>query len=302
LELARRNVPYHKYGGLRFLEFAHVKDVISILRVLENPRDDMAWFRVLQLLPGIGPGIASRAVSHMAGRGRDPASLSDFPAPPSARPGIAALVRLIGDLGPGRQAPPAAQVERIRVFYAPLLRELYENPAPRERDLDTIEQLAAAYRSRRSFITDLQLDPPTSTSDLAGPPSRDEDWLVLSTIHSAKGCEWDVVHLIHASDGCLPSDMATGTPEEIEEELRLAYVAMTRARNFLYVEWPVRYYHSWHRHTDRHTYAQMSRFLSPAVTATMEAVQEGAPEPGADAPPEARAGTSIAGRLRSKWD
>jgi DNA helicase-2/ATP-dependent DNA helicase PcrA len=300
MELARRNVPFHKYGGLRFLEFAHVKDVISILRVLENPRDDMAWFRVLQLLPGVGPGVASRAVNHMSEHGRDPATLSGFTAPPAARPGMAALVGLIGDLGAGRQ-PPAAQVERIRAFYAPLLRELYENPGPRERDLDTIEQLAAAYRSRRSFITDLQLDPPASTSDLAGPPSRDEDWLVLSTIHSAKGCEWDVVHLIHASDGCLPSDMATGSPEEIEEELRLAYVATTRARNFLYVEWPVRYYHSWHRHTDKHTYAQLSRFFSPAVLATMETEQIGPAEQGEDAPAPAPAGVSVADRIRSKW-
>ena len=139
---------------------------------------------------------------------------------------------------------------------------------PRRRDLEHIEQVASKYKSRRQLLTDLTLDPPNSTSDISANPLKDEDWLVLSTIHSAKGCEWDVVYVIHASDGCLPSDMATDNDREIEEELRLAYVAMTRARNFLYVTWPLRYYHRWGSFTDKHVYSQVSRFISDDVRAS----------------------------------
>jgi DNA helicase-2/ATP-dependent DNA helicase PcrA len=177
----------------------------------------------------------------------------------------------------------------------------YENPKVRARDIENLESIATGYRSRRSFLTDLQLDPPTSTSDLAGPPSRDEDWLVLSTIHSAKGCEWDVVYLIHAADGCLPSDMATGSKEEIEEELRLTYVAMTRARDFLYIAWPLRYYHRWLRYGDRHSYAQPCRFLTENVQAVLDPVRLDQSEPDDAAEPDA-ADDDIRARIRSRWE
>jgi DNA helicase-2/ATP-dependent DNA helicase PcrA len=147
------------------------------------------------------------------------------------------------------------------------------------------------------------LDPPASTGDLAGPPTKDEDWLVLSTIHSAKGLEWDAVYVIHAADGNLPSDMSTGTAEEIEEELRLTYVAMTRARDFLYVLWPLRYYtKSAGGMTDRHSYAQRSRFLTDEVVATMEKVAFSTGSQN-DATPGQRGGavTDIRARLRGMW-
>jgi len=150
---------------------------------------------------------------------------------------------------------------------------------------------------------DLQLDPPSSTSDLAGPPNLDEDWLVLSTIHSAKGCEWDAVYVIHAADGCLPSDMATGSEEEIEEELRLTYVAMTRARDFLYVTWPLRYYRKWLKHDDLHAYAQLSRFFTPAVRDCMELVHiagEGADADDRASDMEDR--RDLPRRVRDMWD
>jgi DNA helicase-2/ATP-dependent DNA helicase PcrA len=303
LELTRRNIPYHKYGGLRFLEAAHIKDMIAFLRIIENPRDEMAWFRALQLLPGIGPSTAARAITHVNNHDRDPASIRTFDAPPSARESIAGLANLIDALSEEKDMPPAAEVERVRKFYDPILKERYDNPTVRSRDLANLEQIASGYQSRSRFLVDLQLDPPTSTSDLAGPPAMDEDWLVLSTIHSAKGCEWDVVHLIHASDGCLPSDMATGSDEEIEEELRLTYVAMTRARNFLYVEWPLRYYHTWHRYTDRHSYAQRSRYLTDEVVATMDQVRLDQQEPDDEAAAGGHIdGKSVAERIRSKWE
>jgi len=174
------------------------------------------------------------------------------------------------DLVTAGEGTPAAQVQRIRSFYDDIMAQRYENPQARRRDLEHIEQVASGYKSRRQLLTDLTLDPPNSTSDIAANPLKDEDWLVLSTIHSAKGCEWDVVYVIHASDGCLPSDMATDNDKQIEEELRLAYVAMTRARNFLYVTWPLRYYHRWGSYTDKHVYSQISRFLNDDVRASCE--------------------------------
>jgi DNA helicase-2/ATP-dependent DNA helicase PcrA len=300
IELTRRNIPYHKYGGLRFLEAAHVKDLVAFLRIAENPRDEIAWFRVLQLLDGIGPAAASNAVKHVARNHYRADSISTFEAPPAAREAIKKLGRLIRDTTATGGKSPASHVERIRLFYEPILEKIYDNPVVRQRDLEHLEQIASGYRSRRQFLTDLTLDPPTSTSDLAGPPSKDEDWLVLSTIHSAKGCEWDVVYLIHASDGCLPSDMAAGSAEEIEEELRLMYVAMTRARDFLYVTWPLRYYHRWRSNTDRHSYSQLSRFLSRDVCATMDEVNLA--EDAFDDEGSAFYNHRIPSRIRSMWD
>jgi DNA helicase-2/ATP-dependent DNA helicase PcrA len=181
--------------------------------------------------------------------------------PPAARAEFGELRAALADCS-ARGMPPAAQVERIRGFYAPIFERIYDNPTVRVRDLEQLELIAERYRSRSRFITDLTLDPPNSTADLAGPPLRDEDWLVLSTVHSAKGCEWDAVHVIHAADGMIPSDMATGSAEEIEEERRLLYVAMTRARDDLDVYFPLRYYHRGKGLTDAHVYAQLSRFLA----------------------------------------
>jgi DNA helicase II / ATP-dependent DNA helicase PcrA len=302
IELNRRHIPYHKYGGLRFLEAAHVKDLLSFLRIVENPRDEMAWFRTLQLMDGVGPSTAANALQHLSGHQYDLASLRDFTFPPAARAQVAGFLGLLDDLAKPQEAGPAGQVERIRQFYNPILAKAYENPKVRERDLEHLEQIASAYRSRRQFLSDLQLDPPTSTGDLAGPPMKDEDWLVLSTIHSAKGCEWDAVYVIHAADGCLPSDMATGSREEIEEELRLAYVAMTRAKDFLYVCWPLRYYHKWHSFTDRHSYAQISRFITPEVKATMEPVSAPAHAPEDESASGGIRPGDVAKRVRAMWD
>lgn len=278
VELARRNIPFQKYGGLKFLEVAHVKDLLAVLRVLENPRDEMAWFRVLLLMDGIGPATVGRIVDHVSQHRFDPRSIRGFSAPPSARETMEALTALFDDLVPVGVANPAGQIERIRAFYDPILQEKYERPGMRSRDLVSLEQIASGYASRRQFLAELQLDPPNSTSDLAGPPMKDEDWLVLSTIHSAKGGEWDAVYLTHAVDGFLPSDLSTGSAEEIEEELRLTYVALTRAKRFLYVAWPLRYYHKWRPFMDNHTYAQICRFFSDEVLQSLELLALASPE------------------------
>ena len=301
LELTRHNIPYHKYGGLKFLEAAHVKDLIAFLRLLENPRDEMAWFRVLQLMDGIGPTTAANILQHVIDHGDDPRSVGSFTGPPPARDELKAFSDMIVELAPMGVKEPAIQIERIRKFYDTLLKKTYDNPGVRARDLISLEQIASGYKSRRKFLVDLQLDPPTSTSDLAGPPVKDEDYLILSTIHSAKGCEWDVVYLIHATDGFLPSDMSAGSEEELEEERRLAYVALTRARDFLYVSRPLRYYHRWYGLTNGHSYMQLCRFFTRNVLPTLETVDLVQPQR-PDFESFAEPTIDISERIRQMWD
>lgn len=342
VELARRKIPFHKYGGLKFVEAAHVKDMLALLRILENPYDALSWMRVLRLLRGIGERSARRILEELGvRRDRDagprplPPECADSPlrraiqrpprVPAGARAPFRELRRMLADCTgillsgvdkgghdegtgpepsgepppaagesptagggagagfppeaeprleaeshgspegrPQREPPLVAQLERIRRFYEPIFAETYENPTIRLRDIDTLQQIAGGYRSRSRFLTDLTLDPPVSTSDLAGAPYLEEDYLTLSTIHSAKGCEWDVVHIIHAADGNIPSDMALGDTEGIEEERRLFYVAMTRAKDMLYIYYPLRYYHRRSPTGDAHSYAQRTRFIRDA--------------------------------------
>ncbi len=273
IELAKRDIPFVKYGGLKFLEAAHVKDLLSFLRILENPWDELSWFRVLQLLNGVGAATARSVMSKLGVRrgtdddGRSPLDRlgTESPRlPTSARVEFAGLVAALHECAP-EAMPPASQIERIRGFYDAIFHRVYDNPAPRLRDLDQLAQIAGGYQTRTKFITELTLDPPLSTADQAGPPLLDEEYLTLSTIHSAKGCEWDVVHVIHAADGMIPSDMAAGSEEEVEEELRLFYVALTRARHSLYVYFPLRYYHRPGGMDDAHGFAQLTRFLPREV-------------------------------------
>ncbi len=272
VELSRRNIPFVKYGGLKFLEAAHVKDVLAVLRILENPYDEVSWFRVLQLLDGMGPSSARRFMEDLGvrqGVGSEPSPLRrllDGPpdVSPPAAPGVRSLRSTLHDCV-ASGAGAAEEIERITLFLEPALVSRYRNPRERMRDLEQLALLAGEYPNRARFLTELTLDPPSSTSDLAGPPLLDEDYLVLSTIHSAKGLEWEVVHVIHAADGMIPSDMATGSAEEIEEERRLLYVAMTRASEALHVYFPLRYYHRPRGLEDGHSYAQLTRFLPRSI-------------------------------------
>ena len=271
VELARRNIPFVKYGGLKFLETAHVKDTLSLLRVLENPFDEVSWFRVLQLPEGIGPATARRIMAQIGVRRQtedQPSPLVNLldqsvEVPRGAVEGMQALRSALRGCMDESLLPPAAQLERLGAFLEPVFARKYEAAAARTRDLEQLELLATSYEARGRFLSELTLDPPSSTGDLAGPPLLDEDWLILSTIHSAKGLEWDVVHVIHAADGMIPSDMATRDDDEIEEERRLLYVAMTRARDALHVTFPLRYYRRPRGLEDPHSYSQLSRFLAP---------------------------------------
>ncbi len=275
LELSRRNIPFHKYGGLRFVETAHVKDLLAFLRLAENPRDLMAGTRVLMLLPGVGPKRA-RALMDVLGSGAAPsfAAWADRPSPsPAATTAWEGLVALMTGIGGPHPGDLASQIKRIRLFYAPLLERLYDNARARILDLEQLEGLAARSPDRARFLAEIALDPPSYTEDLAGPPLLDEDFLILSTMHSAKGLEWDSVFVIHAADGNIPSDMATGRLEEIEEERRLFYVALTRAKDWLYVCYPLRYYTYPRTFSDIHGYAQLTRFLPEETRRLFEEVQ-----------------------------
>ncbi|MCA1696470.1 MAG: ATP-dependent helicase, partial [Actinobacteria bacterium] len=286
LELARRNIPFVKFGGLKFLESAHVKDLLCLLRILDNPRDELAWHRVLSLVDGVGPATLRRLVAELGVV--EATALTrllgeDCPRFPTAAQGdVAALRSALQDCASGALAP-AAEIERLIVACGVLFARKYPASAGvRLGDLEHLQMMASGYRSRSRFLAELTLDPPSSTGDLAGPPHLDDDYLNLSTIHSAKGGEWQVVHVIHASDGNIPSDMALGSPAEVEEERRLLYVALTRARDSLTVSYPVRYYLRRSQLDDGHTYGQASRFLESAaatfdVTSAGEAIVEDDP-------------------------
>jgi len=282
MELTARKIPFVKYGGLRFLEAAHVKDMVCLLRLIENPRDELAWFRVLQLVDGVGPGTARRVTGRVLQAdlplvGLDAAAHELAEEPQAA---LAALRETIVDCARLGPKTPGASVERARGWLDPAVTARYPNSGARVADLDQLGRLAAGSGSLRQFLSDLTLDPPSSTSDLAGPPHLDDDFVTISTIHSAKGCEWDVVHVIHVTDGHIPSDLATGNAETIEEERRLLYVAMSRARNQLYAYAPLRYHYRPAGRDDGHGFGQLTRFFTPPVLACMDSARSArGPEP-----------------------
>jgi DNA helicase-2/ATP-dependent DNA helicase PcrA len=279
MELTARKIPFVKYGGLKFLEAAHVKDLVCLLRLVENPRDELAWFRVLQLVEGVGPGAARRITAGLVNDRAPVAALGGAAASLGEEP--QAVLRSLAEAltesaGQGPESAGAA-VERARQWLDPVVAARYPNSGARLADLNQLGQMAAGRQSLRQFLADLTLDPPSSTSDLAGPPHLDDDFVTISTIHSAKGCEWDVVHLIHVTDGHIPSDLATGDAEAIEEERRLLYVAMTRARNHLYAYSPLRYHFRPAGRDDGHGYGQLTRFFTPGVLACLDSTQRSRP-------------------------
>lgn len=272
IELAARRIPFEKWGGLKFLEAAHVKDVLAFLRVLENPRDEVSWYRLMTLLPGVGDSTARSAVEHLAGAAWDPGALDTYTAPARARDAYRALTDLLAQLrrGPGGPGALAADVASIRRMYDDILRERYDRPEPRLADLDQLQTIAGSYPSRTAFLAALALEPPQSTQDLGFGADTEDDVLVLSTVHSAKGREWDAVFVIWAVDGHFPLARALGDDEQVEEERRLMYVAMTRARHHLAVTYPLNVYDT--RRGADYSIDQVSRFLDRGVRAGMHRV------------------------------
>lgn len=280
IELRRREIPFVKFGGLKFLEASHVRDFLALMRLIGNPRDELAWLRVIGLIPGAGEARITRAIEAV----RDSADGESIPAlvasaiQPLPTDGVEVLDALQVALGKcielaatdtalGERVGIGSQAEILAEFCAKAFPFRYGNPAPRLTDIANLTLVAAQAHSLEDFIADLTLDPPASTSDIAGPPHLDDDYLILSTIHSAKGGEWDVVYLIHAADGALPSDMALGSSDGVEEERRLAYVAVTRARRELHILYPLRFHHNRYRRDDAHSLALPSRFFNDAIDA-----------------------------------
>ncbi|MBT8085538.1 MAG: ATP-dependent helicase [Woeseia sp.] len=274
LELVRRNIPYVKYGGLKFLEAAHVKDLLSVLKWAENPRNEVAAFRVLKLLPGMGPAYARRCFEAMQIAGFSWQALAEFCPPAPAKAEWPSFCTLMSSLGGATldENQWQGQLTAVRHWYQPQLERIYDHAETRHADLEQLEQVSARYATRERFLTELTLDPPSASGDLSGDPFLDEDYLVLSTVHSAKGQEWKSVFVLNVSDGNFPSEFATGKPEAIEEERRLLYVAITRAKQSLHLMAPLRYHVTQQRRDgDKHVYGARSRFMTDRLMETVEA-------------------------------
>ena len=300
LELTRRNIPFVKFGGLKFLDTAHVKDILAVLRFVENPRDRVAGFRLLKLLPGVGSTSAMRVLDAIVGATDPVAALIELPAPPRAGLDWVPFVAMVRNI---RDATWPTDIEAARLWYQPHLERIHDEDAEvRQADLVQLEQIASGYPSRERFLTELTLDPPDATSDQAGVPLLDEDYLILSTIHSAKGQEWKSVFVLNVVDGCIPSDLGAGTTEELEEERRLLYVAMTRAKDDLHLMVPQRFFvHGQSMRGDRHLYASRTRFIPEAILPLFERtswpVSAGASRSVASQGPR----IDIASRMRERW-
>jgi len=301
LELVRRNIPFHKFGGLKFLEAAHVKDLLSLLRWQQNPRHRLAGFRVAQLVQGLGPASARRLLDAMEKSGDPTAARGDWRPPAGA---AAAWAELLACLQAMQCAAWPDMLQDALHWYLPQLPRLHDDAAPRRADLEQLARLAGAAPSREAFLADLTLDPPQATSDEAEAPHLDEDYLILSTIHAAKGQEWSAVYVLNVVDGCMPADVAAGNAAELEEERRLLYVAMTRAQHQLQLLVPQRFYVTQQAaRGDRHLWGGLTRFIPPEVAGCFERVRA-MPPPVPDAPPAATPALppfDIAARVRSVW-
>ena len=302
VELTRGNIPFVKFGGLKFLEAAHIKDMLALLRFAENPRDRISGFRVMQLMPGVGPASAQRVLDFLIEAADPIGALACAPSPPRAGAHWTAFVETVTNLRTGRAGWPA-ELELARLWYKPHLDRIHEDTVTRHADLIQLEQIASGYPSRERFLTELTLDPPGATSGEAGVPLLDEDYLILSTIHSAKGQEWSSVFVLNVVDGCIPSDLGTGAPDEIEEERRLLYVAMTRAKDDLHLVVPQRFYtHGQKAQGDRHVYASRTRFIPAGLLGLFEQAAWPIVAPGLAAQP-ANAGIrlDVGARMRGMW-
>jgi DNA helicase-2/ATP-dependent DNA helicase PcrA len=265
LELMRRNIPFVKFGGLKFLEASHIKDVLAVLRFAQNPSGRMAGFRVAQLIPGIGPATATKLLDAVGEAAEPVLAVEQFGVAPKSAGDWQEFVTLYRALRtPGLRWP--ADIELVKNWYLPHLERMHDDAQVRAADVEQLAQLAGGYGTRETFLAEITLDPPEATSDRAGPPLLDEDYVILSTIHSSKGQEWKSVHVLNVVDGCIPSDMSTGNADDIEEERRLLYVAMTRAREHLQLVVPNRFFIKQQAQMgDRHVYAARSRFITPAM-------------------------------------
>ena len=302
VELTRRNIPFVKFGGLKFLEAAHIKDILATLRWANNPRDRVSGFRVAQLLPGIGPGSAAKLLDAIAASGNAIAGLEGFKPPAAAAEHWQDFSETMTTLHLGGAGWPA-EIDSACRWYTPHLERKYEDALQRQADLAQLVQIAETYPTRERFLTELTLDPPDATSDQAGSPLLDEDYLILSTIHSAKGQEWNAVFVLNTVDGCIPSDLGVGTTHEIEEERRLLYVAMTRAKDQLHVIVPQKFYtHGQRAMGGRHVYAQRTRFIPNNIGRLFRSRSWPQAKSKLDASRTTGASVDVKAKMRTMWE
>jgi DNA helicase-2/ATP-dependent DNA helicase PcrA len=240
VELNRHGLPFVKRGGFKFIETAHIKDVIAHVRVLLNPHDSAAWHRVLMLLEGVGPRTCDEIVRWILDGGDALERLARFPRA-AVRTDLTALSRLLRALRDGA-AGPTEILDRIIEYYEPILKRAYTDDHPkRRRDLEHFAAMAARYRVAESFLADMALEPPNESVDEVVAVAADGEMLTLSTIHSAKGLEWHTVFVLWAVEGRFPSQYCV-SDADVEEERRLMYVAATRAKEQLYITYPATHF------------------------------------------------------------
>jgi len=251
LELQRANIPFQKFGGMKFIETSHVKDLTAMLRVIQNPKDAVSWYRILLLQDGVGPKTAEKIVqdigdervsvkrfseSVIEGTTPPPFEISKYPK------NVIDLFATLKFISNDRLTPPE-KVEHLIEYYKPILRQKYDDYQKRQKDIETFQLITERYRSLTSLLADLSLDPPTdSMAGIEDGPPKDDEILTLSTIHSAKGLEWNTVIITNCLDGRFPTVHAARDPDDLEEERRLMYVAATRAKEHLIITYPTNLY------------------------------------------------------------
>lgn len=272
IELRRRDIPFVKHGGLKFLEAAHVKDALCLLRWADNPKHRISGFRVLKLLPGVGPKLAEKILDYLESQAFDFSALKHFKSRVLSLDCWYDLIALLADTN-NHTIPWCEQMSVLAQWYQPLLETHYDNAFARWGDLEQLTFIAQQSPDRERFLSELILDPPSSTGALCEDAHRDDDFLILSTIHSAKGQEWSDVYLLNVADGNFPNEYAANDPKGLEEERRLFYVALTRARENLHLIQPLRYWvPEQQRFGGKHVYGAKSRFLTKPVLATLESM------------------------------
>jgi DNA helicase-2/ATP-dependent DNA helicase PcrA len=235
VELARQGISFVKYGGFKFMESAHIKDVLAYLRVIVNREDGVSWGRILRLIKNIGPAKSQTIVNWMKETRSEPCRVGEWPGTGKGDDGLKSLAALLADLS-AKELPPDKAVERVMEYYKPILEEKFDDFPRREKDLEQLIPMACRYRKLRPFLDDLVLEPPSSAADLG--TGKSPEFLTLSTVHSAKGLEWPVVFVIWVMEGYFPPTRASVNEEAVEEERRLMYVAATRAKDRLILCYP----------------------------------------------------------------
>lgn len=238
IELNKAGIPYVKFGGFKFMETAHIKDVVAYLKVLENPRDVIAWNRIMLLVDGVGPRTADKVIGDILKQkinGSFWLSYNDYPDK------LTDLFNVIREIASG-DIPPSDKVGIILRHYTPQFKHKYDDYRKRQKDLEMFQTICERYKSVGSLLSDMALEPPNESVSEITPTGSEDEFLNLSTIHSAKGLEWHTVFIIYCLEGRFPSSRSADSDEEIDEEGRLMYVACTRAQQNLYIIYPINIY------------------------------------------------------------